>query len=131
MPPEPFRTQYKRDPYDGEIAYVDSQIGVLLSQLEELGIRDRTLVVYTSDHGEGLGEHGEQTHSLLVYDATLHVPMIWHAPAGLPQGKGDRAADLLWSTSLPPILHLLGKEVPEELDGMNLCESPPSRTDRC
>ncbi len=123
MPPEPFRTQYKRDPYNGEIAYVDSQIGVLLSQLEDLGIRDRTLVVYTSDHGEGMGEHGEETHSLLVYDATLHVPMIWHAPAGIPQGKVIERQTCLVDV-VPTILHLLGKEVPEEVDGINLCEKP-------
>lgn len=123
LPPEPFRTQYKHDPYDGEIAYVDSQIGVLLSQLEELGVRDKTLVVYTSDHGEGMGEHGEQTHSLLIYDSTLHVPMIWHAPAGLPQGKLiDRQTCLI--DVAPTILHLLGKDVPEELDGINLCQQP-------
>lgn len=123
MPPEPFRSEYKGAPYNGEIAYVDSQIGVLLSQLEELGVRDRTLVVYASDHGEGLGEHGEQTHSLLVYDATLHVPMIWHAPAGLPQGKVIERQTCLVDVA-PTILHLLGKDVPEELDGINLCEKP-------
>ena len=123
LPPEPFRSEYKYDLYDGEIAYVDSQLGVLLQQLEALGVRDRTLVVYTSDHGEGLGEHGEQTHSLLVYDATLHVPMIWHAPAGLPQGKVIERQTCLIDV-VPTILHLLGKSVPEELDGANLCEKP-------
>jgi arylsulfatase A-like enzyme/Tfp pilus assembly protein PilF len=123
MAPEPFRSQYKHNPYNGEIAYVDSQIGALLSQLEELGVRDRTVVVYTSDHGEGLGEHGEQTHSLLIYDATLHVPMIWHAPAGIPPGKLLERQTCLIDV-VPTILHLLGKEIPEELDGINLCEQP-------
>ncbi|NIS64903.1 MAG: sulfatase-like hydrolase/transferase, partial [Gemmatimonadales bacterium] len=59
LPPEPFRTEYAHNLYDGEIAYADSQTGVLLQQLEELGVRHNTLVIYTSDHGEGLGEHGE------------------------------------------------------------------------
>jgi len=123
LPPEPFRTQYKGDLYDGEIAYVDSQIGVLLSQLEELGVRDKTLIVYTSDHGEGLGEHGEQTHSLLIYDPTLHVPMIWHAPTGFPRGKIiERQTSLI--DVVPTVLHLLGKDIPVELDGINLCEQP-------
>ncbi len=121
LPPEPFRSQYKHDPYDGEIAYVDSQIGVLLSQLEDLGVRDKTLVIYTSDHGEGLGEHGEQTHSLLVYDSTLHVPMIWHAPGGLPAGKILERQTCLIDVA-PTILHLLGMDVPAELDGINLCK---------
>ena len=123
MPPEPFRTDYQHDLYDGEIAYVDSQIGVLLSQLEELGIRERTLVVYTSDHGEGLGEHGEQTHSMLVYDATMHVPMILHAPSVLPQGKVIQRQTCLVDVA-PTILHLLGVDVPEQLDGINLCQKP-------
>jgi arylsulfatase A-like enzyme/Tfp pilus assembly protein PilF len=128
LPPEPFRSKYQHDPYDGEIAYVDSQIGALLSQLEELGVRDRTLIVYTSDHGEGLGEHGEQTHSLLVYDATLHVPMIWNAPTGFPRGKIIERQTCLIDVA-PTILHLLGKDVPEELDGVNLC-AQPAETER-
>ena len=56
-------------------------------EARSLGVRDRTLVVLTADHGEGLGEHGEQTHALLMYDATLHVPMIYSAPPPFPQGK--------------------------------------------
>ena len=123
MPPEPFRTEYQHDLYVGEIAYADSQIGVLLSQLEESGIRDRTLVIYTADHGEGRGEHGEQTHSMLVYDSTMHVPMILNAPAALPQGKVIQRQTCLVDVA-PTVLYLLGKDVPEELDGINLCEKP-------
>jgi tetratricopeptide (TPR) repeat protein len=123
MPPEPFRSDYAHDLYDGEIAYVDSQIGALLNHLKELGVRDRTLVVYTSDHGEGLGEHGEQTHSLLVYDATMQIPMIIHAPKGLPQGKVVRQQSCLVDV-VPTVLALLGQEVPDDLDGVNLCQPP-------
>lgn len=123
LPPEPFRSEYAYDLYDGEIAYADSQIGALLNQLEELGVRDRTLVVYASDHGEGMGEHGEETHSLLIYDATLHVPLIIHAPQALPQGKViERQCCLI--DVVPTVLELLGEEVPAELDGVSLCESP-------
>ena len=123
LPPEPFRSRYANDLYDGEIAYVDSQIGVLLQQLEELGVRDRTLVVYTSDHGEGLGEHGEQTHSLLVYDATLHVPLIFSAPSQLPRGKVLHRQCCLVDV-VPTVLSLLGEDVPTELDGIDLCSAP-------
>jgi tetratricopeptide (TPR) repeat protein len=120
MPPEPFRSRYAYDLYDGEIAYVDSQIGALLDQLEGLGVRDRTLVVYTSDHGEGLGEHGEYSHSLLIYDATMHVPFILHAPRALPLGKvvGHQACLV---DVVPTVLALLGEPVPDDLDGVNLC----------
>jgi arylsulfatase A-like enzyme/tetratricopeptide (TPR) repeat protein len=128
MPPEPFRTDYAHDLYDGEIAYVDSQIGALLHNLEELGVRDRTLVIYTSDHGEGLGEHGEQTHSLLVYDATLHVPMIVHAPKALPQGKVIQRQSCLVDV-VPTVLELLGQAVPGDLDGVNLLR-PPAEENR-
>ncbi len=126
MPPEPFRSEYSDDLYDGEIAYADSQIGALLDQLKQLGVRDNTLVIYASDHGEGLGEHGEQTHSLLIYDSTLHVPLILNAPARLPRGKVlHHQAGLV--DVVPTVLSLLGEEVPEDLDGMNLCERLPER----
>jgi arylsulfatase A-like enzyme/Flp pilus assembly protein TadD len=125
LPPEPFRSEYVDDLYDGEIAYVDSQIGALLAELEELGLRERTLVVYASDHGEGLGEHGEQTHSLLTYDSTLHVPLILSAPARLPRGKVVRRQVSLVDV-VPTVLALLGEEVPEDLDGVNLALEPPA-----
>ncbi len=127
LPPEPFRSQYQSNLYDGEIAYADGQIGVLLDQLKKLGVRDKTLVVYTSDHGEGLGEHGEQTHSLLIYDATLRVPLILSAPA-LPQGKVISRQTCLVDV-VPTVLSLLGEELPEGLDGVNLC-APPGNAPR-
>ena len=125
LPPEPFRRDYGRNLYDGEIAYVDSQIGALLAQLEELGVRERTLVILTADHGEGLGEHGEQTHSLLIHDSTMHVPMIWSAPSRLPRGKVlDRQTSLV--DVVPTLLALLGEQIPPNLDGLNLCDPPSS-----
>ncbi|MEX0677029.1 MAG: sulfatase-like hydrolase/transferase [Pirellulales bacterium] len=122
MPPEPFRSQYSDDLYDGEIAYADSQIGALLAQLQELGVRDKTLVVYTADHGEGLGEHGEFTHSMLTYDATLHVPLIFHAPSRLPKGNAINRQTCLVDV-VPTVLSLLGFERPDDLDGLDLCRS--------
>ncbi len=121
LPPEPFRTQYADDLYDGEIAYADSQIGALIAQLEELGVRDKTLLVYTADHGEGMGEHGEFTHSLLTYDGTLHVPLIFHAPSGLPRGKVINRQTCLTDVT-PTVLSLLGHDVPGDLDGLDLCQ---------
>lgn len=123
LPPEPFRSKYAHDPYDGEIAYVDSQIGALLAELEDLGVRDKTLVVYTSDHGEGLGQHNEYTHSLLVYDATLHVPLIFHAPQALPGGKViGRQTSLI--DVVPTVLSLLGLAAAENVDGIDLTQPP-------
>ncbi len=118
-PPEPYRTNYARGLYDGEIDYADEQIGKLLGVLDEIGVRDRTLVIFVSDHGEGLGQHGEQTHSLLVYDSTLHVPMIFSAPPPFPQGRVVHDQVCLVDV-MPTVLDLLGMPVPEELDGVSL-----------
>jgi len=73
-PPDPFRAQYPEQPYDGEVAWTDHALGPLF---ETLGTLSRpTLVIVTSDHGESLGEHGEATHGLFAYEATLRVPLI-------------------------------------------------------
>jgi Tfp pilus assembly protein PilF len=81
-PYEPPREQWdgRSHPYYGEVAFADAQLGRLLDWLEESGRAADTLVVVTADHGESLGEHGELTHSTLVYDATLHVPLVVSAP---------------------------------------------------
>lgn len=84
-PPEPFTTNYRENPYSGEIAYVDQELGKLFATLKEMNLWDKTLIVFTADHGEGLGEHGEKTHAIFIYDSTLRVPLILHYPALLPQ----------------------------------------------
>jgi arylsulfatase A-like enzyme/Flp pilus assembly protein TadD len=86
-PPEPFRSRHAGRPYDGEIASVDAQVGRLLQALEARGAAGRTLVAVMADHGEALGEHGEPTHGLLVYEATLRVPLLLRAPGVLASGK--------------------------------------------
>ncbi|HET8644195.1 MAG TPA: sulfatase, partial [Vicinamibacteria bacterium] len=110
-PPAPFKARFAARPYDGEVAYADAQLGRLVSWLDRSGARGRTLVVVTSDHGEGLGEHGEDEHMLFVYDATLRVPLILSQPGALPGGKvvaGQfRSVDLL-----PTVLELLGLAAP-------------------
>jgi arylsulfatase A-like enzyme/Flp pilus assembly protein TadD len=72
--------------YPGEVAYVDSLVGRLSAFLAERGLRDRTLVVLTSDHGESLGEHGEATHGLFLYQSTLRIPLLFRYP-GAPAGR--------------------------------------------
>ena len=75
-PPEEYRSAFPDRPYDGEIAFVDAQIGVLITHLRSRGLLDDSVIVLTSDHGEGLEEHGELTHMDLVYDSTMRVPLI-------------------------------------------------------
>ncbi|MCI0350235.1 MAG: sulfatase, partial [Acidobacteriales bacterium] len=65
-PPAPYDQQYKAEPYDGEIAFADSQVGRLLNFLKRQGLYRNTLIVLTGDHGEGLGEHGEKTHGFFI-----------------------------------------------------------------
>ncbi|MEM1205756.1 MAG: sulfatase-like hydrolase/transferase [Acidobacteriota bacterium] len=113
-PPPPYDQLFAHEPYDGEIAYADESLGVLLDRLKSLGIRDRTLVVFTADHGEGRGEHGESTHSLLAYNSTLHVPLIVDLPGG-PLGR--RVPERVSTVDLlPTVLELLRVEPPSELD---------------
>jgi tetratricopeptide (TPR) repeat protein len=75
-PPEPFASRFEGRPYDGEIAYVDEAIGRLLAKLSEKGLARRTHVIAAADHGEGLGDHGERSHGVLLYDSTIRVPLL-------------------------------------------------------
>ena len=84
--PERFTSAYE-DGYYAEIAYFDEQFGRLMDAVGDLGIADKTLVILTSDHGEGRGEHGEFTHSSFLYDSTLHVPLIMWCPGQIPAGQ--------------------------------------------
>ncbi|HEX2465656.1 MAG TPA: sulfatase, partial [Thermoanaerobaculia bacterium] len=85
-PPEPYRSRFADRPYDGEIASVDAQVGRLLSYLDERGLAGDTIVAVAADHGEALGEHGELTHGLLLFEPTVRVPLLLRAPGRLPGG---------------------------------------------
>src|SRR5258706_73147 len=69
-PPEPYKSRYKGSPYDGEIATADAVVGKFLDFLKRAGVYDRAIVILLSDHGEGLGEHGEDEHGVLLYRET-------------------------------------------------------------
>ena len=85
-PPEPFKTKYRSHLYDGEIAYDDQQLGRLFEFLKGQGLFSSSLIVLTSDHGEGLGEHQEHDHGFFIYNSTVHVPLIIKLPAGRSSG---------------------------------------------
>lgn len=119
-PAPPYDQLFADSLYDGEIAYADSRLGFLLDHLERLGELDRTLVVMTADHGEGLGDHGEITHAILAYDSTLHVPLIVRPPGEVP-ARGTVVEQRVGTVNvLPTILDLLGIEVPETVQGHSL-----------
>lgn len=105
QPPEPFASKFKDDPYAGEIAYTDQQIGVLLEKLKELGQFENSLIVLTADHGEMLSEHGERDHSYFVYQSAVRVPLVVRMPGG---GDARRISSLAGLVDIAPtILELL------------------------
>ncbi len=126
--PEPFGSKYKDNfygDYDGEIAYTDHELGNLLGVLDAMGVRDKTLVVVTSDHGEGLEQHNEKTHSLLIYDTTLRVPLIISGPSPIPNGRlMTRQVGLI--DLMPTILDLVGVSPPGSMDGVSLLNPLPA-----
>jgi len=71
QPPEPYKTKYAAEPYDGGIAYEDSVVGTLLQQLKARGLYDGATIAVMADHGESLGAHGEDTHGIFLYDETI------------------------------------------------------------
>jgi len=122
VPPSPWRERHPGRPYDGEISAADEQVGRLLQELERRGLADRTVVAVAADHGEGLGEHGEQTHGLLLYEPTLRVPLLLRGP-GLRPGTVLRTPVSLVDLA-PTLAGLLGRSLPppagRALDGRDL-----------
>jgi choline-sulfatase len=118
-PPAPYSNIYKDRLYDGEIAYADSALGQFLTYLKKRGWYDDALIVVVGDHGEGLGEHQEDTHGIFLYDSTTHVPLLVKLPQNRDAGK-QVAAQVRTTDILPTILELLGIPVPEKLDGASL-----------
>jgi arylsulfatase A-like enzyme/Flp pilus assembly protein TadD len=113
-PPEPFRTRFADSPYDGEIAYADSQLARLVAYLKQQGLYGRTLILFASDHGESLGEHGEKEHGFFVYHSTLHVPLLVKPPAAsrVPAHRETKPVQIM--AIAPTILATLGLKDPIE-----------------
>jgi choline-sulfatase len=129
-PPGIYRSRYGKNLYEGEVAYTDEHVGHLLKWLEDQHLQDRTLVVLLADHGESLGEHGEYTHGVFLYDATVHIPLIV-AGSGIPAGRvitqQVRSIDVM-----PTISDYLGLSSGNQVQGVSLMpaivESKPVRT---
>src|ERR1700687_3355567 len=105
-PPEPYRSEYRNHPYDGEIAYADHELGRLISWLRQNKLYDSSLIVALSDHGESLGEHGEDEHGFFLYNATVHVPLIVKPPAGSGLSPGRRREPVETASVAPTLLQL-------------------------
>jgi arylsulfatase A-like enzyme/Flp pilus assembly protein TadD len=128
-PPEPYSREYAAQPYDGEIAFADEQVGRLLRFLKEKGIYKNTVIVICGDHGESLGEHGEKTHGFFIYNATMHVPLIIRLPENAPARTAADPVSLV--DLMPTVLGAVGLEIPSQVQGRSLlAELRADRTDR-
>ena len=117
-PPEPYSREYASQPYDGEIAFADEQVGRLLRFLKDKGLYQNTVIVLSGDHGESLGEHGEKTHGFFIYNVTMHVPLIIHLP-GKPATQ--TVADPVSLVDLmPTVLAATGLDIPSQVQGRSL-----------
>ena len=115
-PPSRFATA---DRYDGEVAYSDEIVGALLDHLRTRALYDDATIVLLSDHGEGLGDHGEDEHGMFLYRETIRVPLVIK-PAG-SGGGGRRIASPVQHIDLPPtLLDLAGAGVPAGMRGRSL-----------
>jgi len=140
--PEPFRSRFADHPYDGEIAYTDSALATLFAGLRKRGLFESTLIALTADHGEGLGDHGESSHSYFIYDSTLRVPLLVKAaseasgarqsrgpdtPGQSPAFKAAHPTDVKTPVSLvdlaPTLLRLAGIKIPANMQGTDMSAS--------
>jgi arylsulfatase A-like enzyme/thioredoxin-like negative regulator of GroEL len=132
--PEPFKTRYAKEPYDGEIAYVDSVMGTFFAKLKASGLYDTALIALTADHGESLGAHGEDTHGVFLYDETIHVPLLIKLP-GTATASSEKVSSEKGSNEkvrspievrveladiLPTLLRRAGIEIPAQVQGESL-----------
>lgn len=116
-PPEPYATRYRSHPYDGEIAFADSQVGRLMTYLKEQRLDAGSVIVLAADHGEGLGEHGEKTHGFFVYNSTLHIPLLIRIPGANPRVIEDGVSLV---DVMPTVLQALKISFPPGVQGRSL-----------
>jgi len=127
-PPEPFRTRFP-NAYDGEIATADAIVGSFVAALKKQGVYDRAIVVLLSDHGEGLGDHGEAEHGILLYRESLHVPLIVKLPNNTAANATvDAPAGLI--DVMPTIATLTRVKVPAGRRGVSLTQLASSDSRR-
>ena len=119
LPPEPFKTRYASQPYDGEIATADAIVGRFLAFLKKSNLYEPAIVIVLSDHGEGLNDHGEEEHSVLLYREDIQVPLFIKLPGSRLAGK-TVAAPVALTDVLPTVASLVGMPVPDGIHGVNL-----------
>jgi arylsulfatase A-like enzyme/Flp pilus assembly protein TadD len=126
VPPEPFASRYAAHPYDGEIAAADAALGGFLGYLRRRNLYDRSLVVFLSDHGEGLNDHGEEEHGVFLYREAIRVPVLIKLPHSRRAGES-----IAWPVGLadilPTVAEAVGLGVPREIAGRSAFSGDPRR----
>ena len=128
-PPEPFRSRYASSPYDGEIAEADAVVGRFLEFLKKRSLYEPAVIVFVSDHGEGLGDHGEDEHGILLYREELHVPLFIKLPRSAQAGKRVVSPAAL-ADVFPTVTRLLGLPLPAGVSGGSLLAPGSPQTSR-
>jgi len=126
-PPSPFKEKFLANPYDGEIAYMDFYVGQVIAKLREKDLLDRILIILAGDHGEGLGEKGEEGHGVFLYEESLQVPLILYAGERLPARKVVKGRVRLIDI-MPTILDMLKMPLPAKIQGQSLLTSLGQRS---
>ena len=123
-PPDPFALQFD-DPYDGEVAAADAVVGRFLDHLRSRGLYDQALIVILSDHGEGLGDHGELEHGVFLYREAIQVPLLVKLPGGARAGE-EVVAPVSLTDVFPTVMSVLKLDSASAVDGVDLLTAQPS-----
>ena len=118
-PPEPFRSEYPGHEYDGEIAAADAVVGGFVSFLKEKNLYDDATIIFMSDHGEGLGDHGENQHGLFLYRESIRVPLVLKLP-GSKKGGTRIATPVELIDIFPTVAQIVKADPPKKLAGRSL-----------
>lgn len=119
IPPPEFAERFPNDRYQGEVAAADAAVARLLREIRAMGRGDQLLTIVTADHGEGLGEHGEPTHGIYLYQGTMRVPLVFHGPHyGIAERRIVEPASL--SDIAPTVIEMLGVQPLPSIDGLSL-----------
>jgi arylsulfatase A-like enzyme len=128
-PPEPFNSRFNNNPYDGEVAYVDSVLGKLMGYLKAQNLFDETMIIFTGDHGESLGQHGEMSHGFYAYNTTIWVPFIINVPGSDARRVQQNVSHL---DIFPTVCDFVGIKKPSYLQGFSLLPALEGKlTEKC
>ncbi len=126
-PPEPFKTRYEETPYNGEVAYVDHELGKLFEYLKRNRQAEDTVIIFTGDHGESLGQHGEATHGYFAYNSTIWIPLIVVSP-GIKPARVDQ--NVCHVDIFPTVCDVLELPKPDFLQGFSLLSLMQGKKDK-